>query len=187
MIKIIIALFFLSITSIMSENESTSKTFFEFNQADSSRWIAVNDNVMGGISEGDSHRNDENQLVFEGSLSLKNNGGFSSIRTVFDKIDLTGFKGIEINVKGDGRVYQFRVRDNKNIDGLSYKCEFETKSDKWQKIILPFESFIPTFRGYTPKNATPLNLENIEQFAFLIADKKEGSFSLIIESIKAYR
>ena len=43
-------------------------------------WIIVNDNVMGGISNSSLSLNNENNLVFNGNVSLDNNGGFASVR-----------------------------------------------------------------------------------------------------------
>ena len=42
-------------------------------------WIIVDDNVMGGRSEGNISVNDKGYGIFEGEVSLENNGGFSSM------------------------------------------------------------------------------------------------------------
>ena len=47
----------------------------------SSGWSVVNDGVMGGRSVGKARLTDEGVMIFSGTLSLKNNGGFSSIRS----------------------------------------------------------------------------------------------------------
>ena len=39
-------------------------------------WLVVNDNVMGGISESNIRFSENNTLVFQGRVSLENNGGF---------------------------------------------------------------------------------------------------------------
>ena len=43
-------------------------------------WNIVNDDVMGGISTSYLSVSDEKNLIFNGNLSLKNNGGFASSR-----------------------------------------------------------------------------------------------------------
>ena len=45
-----------------------------------SDWRIVDDVVMGGRSDGSFRINDAGNGVFEGSISLENNGGFSSVR-----------------------------------------------------------------------------------------------------------
>ena len=53
-------------------------------------WNIVNDDVMGGISKSFLSINDENNLIFSGNVSLKNNGGFASTRMGLDSVSLDG-------------------------------------------------------------------------------------------------
>ena len=43
-------------------------------------WMIINDGVMGGLSES-TVTITKNSLLFKGSISLKNNAGFASIRS----------------------------------------------------------------------------------------------------------
>lgn len=59
-----------------------AKNSFDFNEAEAIKeWQTVNDGVMGGVSEGKFNITDKKILEFYGMLSLKNNGGFASVRT----------------------------------------------------------------------------------------------------------
>ena len=69
-------------------------------------WKVVNDTVMGGRSSSRWTSN-SSEFIFEGNLSLENNGGFASIRCEFKNDDLSVEDGIYLKVKGDGRNYQF--------------------------------------------------------------------------------
>ena len=62
---------------------------YDFNK-DSSRsdWRIINDGVMGGESQGKFYIDTEGNGIFEGTISLENNGGFSSVRYGFDKINV---------------------------------------------------------------------------------------------------
>lgn len=172
----------------MSNNDSSRLMLFDFeNKTDSNRWIAVNDGVMGGISKGDKLIADDGCLVFSGSLSLENNGGFSSIRTLPADFELDGYSGIRIRVKGDGRTYQFRIRTSEAYDGVAFKSEFQTSEDEWLEIDLPFDRFLPTFRGRILENIPPLDPAAVRQIGFLIADKTAGPFELQVDSISAYK
>jgi monofunctional biosynthetic peptidoglycan transglycosylase len=51
------------------------------NPKTSLKWQAVNDGVMGGVSDGQFRVTEEKTLEFFGTLSLENNGGFTSVRT----------------------------------------------------------------------------------------------------------
>ena len=61
-------------------------------------WIAVNDGVMGGLSTG-GPRLENNILHFTGTLSLENNGGFSSIRTKSLTQDFSAATHLVLRVK----------------------------------------------------------------------------------------
>jgi len=75
-------------------------------------WNIVNDDVMGGISKSYLSLNEENNLVFNGYLSLENNGGFASSRLSLPNRRLTDVKSLKIKIKGDGNIYKLRFRQN---------------------------------------------------------------------------
>jgi NADH dehydrogenase [ubiquinone] 1 alpha subcomplex assembly factor 1 len=60
-------------------------------------WYVVNDNVMGGRSEGDFEQK-PGELSFTGRTNT-NGGGFSSIRTRPLQLDLSNYAGIRLYVK----------------------------------------------------------------------------------------
>jgi hypothetical protein len=51
---------------------------------------------------------------FEGSISLENNGGFSSVRYRFQKIQVKEYTSIVIKLQGDGKD-QFRIKSIQEI------------------------------------------------------------------------
>ena len=65
-------------------------------------WRAVNDSVMGGVSKGGPQFPGDGTMVFAGSLSLENNGGFSSIRTRSKRRDLSGYEALAARIRGNG-------------------------------------------------------------------------------------
>ena len=80
-------------------------TLFDFSDPDSvDRWRIVLDGVMGGLSTGDLAA-ESGRLVFTGETSLRNNGGFSSIRAPVPPGSLAGYDTLRFRVKGDGRTY----------------------------------------------------------------------------------
>ena len=169
------------ILSILLITTMQTATIFDFNKkADISNWSMVDDVVMGGRSSGNFYLNSEGHGVFEGWVSLENNGGFSSVRYDFDKMSTKGFSKVVIKVKGDGKSYQFRVK-SKSSDYYSYITSFETSKD-WETIELKLSDMVPAFRG---RNLDMQNYdkESIEEVAFLIGNNKAQSFKLEIESI----
>ena len=160
---------------------------FDFNSADTSgRWYTVNDDVMGGISKSNVRLNEDGTATFWGQVSLENNGGFASIRAVVENSFENDFKGVMMRVKGDGNIYNVRFRTNKSFDGYAYQAKFETEQDKWKEVNLPFDDFIPTFRGNTLGNKPALESKDISQIGIMIADKQSGNFQIDMDWIKFY-
>ena len=63
---------------------------------ESLQWSVVNDTVMGGRSSAQMSKAEEG-WVFEGRVSLENNGGFASVRTAV-AIDLSEYSGVEFHI-----------------------------------------------------------------------------------------
>jgi len=143
-------------------------------------WQAINDGVMGGISSGRMEQSGD-ILRFEGTLSLENNGGFASVRRPIGE-DLSNATGVKLQVRGDGRTYQFRMRQDDRFDGIAWRAEFSTSGD-WQTVELSFNEFIPVFRGRQVPGAGPVAPAGIRQIGFMLADKVPGPFALEIRSI----
>ncbi len=144
-------------------------------------WRSINDGVMGGLSAGGMSQSGEG-LKFSGEISLENNGGFSSVRRSIDQ-DVSGATGVRIEVRGDGRQYKFRIRQDDGFDGISWSAVF-TSSQEWQQIDMPLHQFLPVFRGRLVPQAGPVIPSQIQQIGFLLADKTAGPFELEIRSIE---
>ena len=107
-------------------SEPNQETLFNFKSEKSGDdWIVVNDNVMGGRSEGGFNIK-KKRLLFSGSTNT-NGGGFSSIRTKPKSLGLANKDGIVLRYKGDGRTYKFGVRMEKS--SVSYRADFKTSKD----------------------------------------------------------
>ena len=171
----------------MKNDAEQEKIMVDFSAPTDSEWIIVNDGVMGGLSRSNFKLLDDSTAFFSGTVSLENYGGFASVRSNPYPFKLKDFVGIKIRIKGDGKRYSFRIRTDSDFDGIAYKSDFLTEKDQWTEIKLPFSSFLPTFRGRILKNVPPLQQEKIRQIGFMISEKQEGSFSLYIDWIKAYR
>ncbi|MBC2845734.1 CIA30 family protein [Winogradskyella flava] len=156
-------------------------TLFNFNSdSDISSWRILDDVVMGGRSDGHFKINSDGHGEYTGDVSLENNGGFSSLRYYFETVDATEYSKFNIRIKGDGKTYQFRVKDN-DSDRHSYIYEFDTTAD-WQTIEIPFDKMYASFRGYR-LDIPNFKGQQMEEIAFLIGNKKEESFKLLIDTI----
>lgn len=172
----------------VSATPQPQKLIFDFkNPGEFDRWRIVNDGVMGGLSKSELIFNQNSSAIFKGTISLENNGGFASTRTLAGSYHLDGYTGMRLRVKGNGKPYQFRIRTNDRFDGISYRYRFETKAKAWMIINIPFHDCEPVFRGRLLKNIDPIKPEKIQQIGFLISNKKAESFLLEIDWIKAYK
>ena len=160
---------------------STSLTIIDFDKNSSLfGWRVVDDVVMGGESNGKFEINSEGHAVFYGVVSTANNGGFSSLRHRFEKQNVSNFETIKIRLKGDGNKYQFRGKPSQ-FNQVAYTTYFQTNTE-WETIEIKFADLIPTFRG------RKLDMDNfdgkeLEELGFLIGNKKNQKFQLIIDSI----
>jgi monofunctional biosynthetic peptidoglycan transglycosylase len=145
-------------------------------------WYRVNDSVMGGLSQSNL-RVIDNVAYFEGELSLKNNGGFASVRRVGPVSLTSGNTPISIDVNGDGRTYQLRLRTDKGFDGVAYVATFSSPPDTWQTLTFKEDDFTAQFRGRLVSRAPDLSFAEVTQIGFMLADKQPGLFKLSIKNI----
>ena len=167
-----------------SPPEPPVRTVIEFNgDASEPRWVAVNDGVMGGRSQGGPALED-GRLQFRGELSLANSGGFSSVRTVGQAFDFSGATAVVLRVRGDGRPYQLRLSGAERYRGIavSYGGEFATQAGQWIEVRVPLATLEPTVRGMRLQGP-PIPLSDIREIGLLIADKREGAFALDVDWI----
>lgn len=156
-------------------------TIFNFNlNSDISNWKIIDDVVMGGRSNGNFKLNSEGHGEYTGKVSLENNGGFSSVHHYFQAINSRAYSKFILKIKGDGKTYQFRVKDRQE-HRYSYIFKFDT-TEEWQTIEIPFSEMHASFRG------NRLNIPNfegnqMEEIAFLIGNKEAQTFKLLIDSI----
>jgi hypothetical protein len=136
---------------------------------------------MGGVSNSSLKISSEGNGLFSGNVSLDNNGGFASMQ-LNKSVELTdNLKFIIFRVKGDGKNYEFRLKSDL-YQSHSYVKQFKTTGD-WEVIKLPLNEFYPQFRGRT-LNIPNFSFNTIEQISFLIANKQEEDFKLLIDWIR---
>jgi Complex I intermediate-associated protein 30 (CIA30) len=177
----------------------TQLELFDFTQPDTNlqaTWGAVDDVVMGGVSES-GIRLADGFALFSGNVSTDNSGGFASVRTrnFEPSFNLSNYRGIELRVKGDGQRYKLFIRTETRWDGVGYAYSFDTIADQWITIQVPFQDLVPIFRAKTVTDA-PLDTTQIYSLQLMLSkfeyDKAlnprftPGLFSLQVESISAY-
>lgn len=152
---------------------------------DAPRWSAVDDVVMGGRSASRMISTSAGDALFQGRVSLAQGGGFASVRAPVEWPDLSGFRGLSLEVKGDGRRYRLRLWMERGMDRVSYQAPFEPPRGEWTEILLPFPLFVPSRRGQPVPDAPALDPARIRQVGLMVADHQEGEFRLELRAIRA--
>ena len=170
------------INKSIKQMEKGSLLFDFTNDDPKQNWIVVNDNVMGGRSEG-GFSFKKKRLLFSGTTNT-NGGGFSSILTKPSDFDLGDKTGLHIRYKGDGRTYKLGVRlEGKSV---SYRSNF-TSGNGWQEVKIPFDEMDVSWRGRPlSKEEHPLIKSKIRSIEFMIYDKQDGPFKLQVDWVKSY-
>lgn len=184
----------------LSKTPTTERLIFDFSHPSADlkqTWGAVDDVVMGGVSESNIQLL-EGTALFAGNVSIANSGGFASIRTKnFDPpFNLSGYKGIELRVRGDGKRYKFFIRTESRWDGVAFSYSFDTVANEWITVQVPFEKLTAVFRAKTLQDSPPIDSSQICSFQLMLSKFEydgelnpkfsPGGFSLQVESIKAY-
>lgn len=148
-------------------------------------WTIVCDAIMGGRSTRTVRETDDGTIRFAGTISLDDDGGFASARIAVGELNPSGFSGLRLRPGGDGRRRQVRLRTDQRCDGGASGAGVGTTRE-WETVEVPFTAFEPTFRGYRPPGAPPLDPSGITELDLLIAHRKAGKFALGMAGAHAY-
>lgn len=179
---------FLFLIVYSNPNAMKDPLVFDFGEGkDAGRWTIVNDGVMGGLSQSQA-QSDVDALLFSGTVSLKNNGGFVSLRSAMGKYDLSAYEYCEIRFKSNtDRKFEILIEKETAFYLPKYRAKFGTKSEEWETIRIPLRDFEISRMGSTMQQGIdPKSLQGIQRIGFILADKQEGSFRIWIDYLKFY-
>jgi hypothetical protein len=177
-----------------------SGIIFDFSQPDqplSQIWGALDDVVMGGVSESTIEPALDGAL-FTGTVSTANSGGFASIRTrnFEPPLNLGSHQGLALILKGDGQRYKFLLRDQDSWDSVAYAYSFDTVAGQWTTVSIPFASLVPVFRAKTVQDGRSLNPHRIRSLQLMLSKFEydgvlnphfqPGAFQLLVKTIAVF-
>lgn len=183
-----------------SQTPSGEKIIFDFTQPTPQLqqiWGAVDDVVMGGVSQSEI-RFVEGTALFTGNVSTANSGGFASVRTknFTSPLDLSGYEGVTLRVRGDGKRYKFFLRTESSWDGMAYSYSFDTVANEWITVQIPFNQLTAVFRAKTISDAPAIDTSKIRSLQLMLSKFEyngelnpqfsPGGFALQVESVGAY-
>ena len=145
-------------------------------------WRVVDDIVMGGHSEGHFAITDEKHGRFFGDVSLRDGGGFSSVRYRFeDPVAVDPAQRIRLHLRGDGSEYQFRIKPEADAD-YAYVFPFATTGE-WETVVVPLKDMYPVRRGQRLDRPN-FSAHRLAEMSFLIANRREQAFQLLIDRLE---
>ena len=128
-------------------------------------WHALNDTIMGGRSSGTCSVTPRG-LHFSGEL-IEQGGGFVSVRSPLfsPPLDLSGYRGLRLRLKGDGRRYKLAVACADGVAGLTelipgglrWVHEFATAEHGFSEVRIGFDQLTPSVRAQ-PIDSLPMGL-----------------------------
>jgi monofunctional biosynthetic peptidoglycan transglycosylase len=161
---------------------------FAFTSPDAgAAWQAVNDGVMGGVSDGRFRITDRQTLEFYGTLSLENNGGFASVRSRPRALGLQTGDALVARVRGDGREYQLNLYTSERMRAFSYRAPLKTRAGEWIEVAIALDRFEATSFGRVLPGVGPVDPRSVTSIGFLLAEKAPGPFALDVAWIRVLR
>jgi hypothetical protein len=150
------------------------------------RWQTFSDRVMGGVSDGETaFETIEGRrcLRLRGQVSLENRGGF--VQAALPLVERGGsfdagrFKGLRLQVRGNGAVYYVHLRtEDTRLPWQYYEAAFEA-GPAWKPIEIPFTAF-------SPENlSAALDTGGLKRLA-IVAAKRAFSADVAVAGIEFY-
>jgi NADH dehydrogenase [ubiquinone] 1 alpha subcomplex assembly factor 1 len=177
---------------------SAARPLFQFGAKDHADWQIVADGIMGGVSKGRQAGTADGHLMFTGSLSLRNNGGFVTMRSPAKALGLSKESRIQIRAKGDGRTYQLTLWTKGPLadyvasyangtttleDLTNWRVSLPTVKDDWIEKEFTIADFIGNVLGQPLDQPLLERPEGITSIGIGISDKVEGGFRLEVGHI----
>lgn len=160
------------------------KLLFDFSDpAAADQWHAIDDRVMGGVSQSRLRPGPAGHAVFEGTVSLDRNGGFASVRSRAGHIGMAGAVVCLIDVCGDNKQFKLGLRTDAAFDSLVYQASFTPVGADWQTLRLPLALFNASSRGRDVPGAPLLDPAQIHQVGLMVAGRQAGPFRLCVRHI----
>ncbi|MFC4635904.1 CIA30 family protein [Dokdonia ponticola] len=147
-------------------------------------WFVVLDGVMGGRSDGTVTETAES-IIFKGSISLENNGGFASYRSPYRSYDLSPFKEVHVRYKSTGQNFALTLANYRRFYKPNFKASLPGTNGEWKEVVLPPSSFKKYRLGnMLSGNPSSEELKNVIRLGLISNDKKASDFMMEIDYIR---
>lgn len=169
------------ILSFMIVYSAAFKIDFTENELDG--WFIINDGVMGGLSKGQARFTEEG-LLFYGSVSLENNGGFTSLRAPFGNYDLSEYTQITIRYRSKGISMALQMEEDRRFYYPNFKVKLP-KSEDWVTNTYSLAEVRQYRMGYLTGNLMePKDRSEIIRMGFITDEKKASDFEFEVAYVE---
>ena len=153
---------------------------------ESSQWRVVNDNVMGGRSDG-SFSITNSQLRFAGFINT-NGGGFSSIRRAVTLPAMNIPQQVKLRVKTRNHLPEYRLIIHTNQSQfINHRAPLPLlETDDWQELSIKLSDLVPSRFGRV-LDGPKLGNTDIRSIGLMRTSKSDGEFELLVDWIKVCR
>ena len=152
-------------------------------------WRTVNDDVMGGRSQG-GHTLDAGVLTFEGVINT-NGGGFSPVDHPLAEGVLMGTDRLVLRVRAvDDRPHRVHLRGRRPGPGwrggrVLHRAELPiTEPGVWQTVEVRCTDLVPSLRG-DPIDGPAFDPASAIELGFILNDTGDGPFWLKVSAVDA--
>ena len=121
-------------------------------------------------------------MLFEGKVSLENNGGFASFRGPIRFP--AGSTALLLTVRGDGQRYKLTLKLDDDTGTSQYQAAFVAPRE-WQTLAFEPADFSASFRGRAVA-APAVRFVDVQYFGLLISDRQPGAFRVEVKSITTH-
>ncbi|MEL6140340.1 MAG: CIA30 family protein [Bacteroidota bacterium] len=146
-------------------------------------WQVVNDGVMGGLSQGKAILSDSS-VIFAGTISLDNYGGFSTLRSPIQATDLSVYRTLKIRYRAEGQDFAIQLQRSTAFYNPYLKFPLPQTKGKWTSLEIPLSTFKEVRMSKpTGVDANAKLLSQTIRLALINDGKKAGPFSLEVDFI----
>ena len=173
----------LSCTLQTSTDATVSASTIEFSAFMDEPWRALNDGVMGGVSEGSIEWTDSS-MVWTGQTRLENNGGFASVREPWGHRNLQNLEQINIRCRGKGGPLKLTLETSQRW-WMPYAYTSFQPTDEWQILVLDATDFswsqaqLGDLTSVSPQR----DLSDVLRLGFMKYDGTAQAFDLEVASM----
>lgn len=167
--------------------QSRETTLFDFSKERERRnWYVVTDAVIGGTSRGSLTEGRGKYALFSGSVVSRESGGFVSVWSSDEYMDLSPYRGLAVRLRGDGKTFRVALKMGRGVDAIQYMARVTPPRSGWSVVRVRFRELVPMFQGSLIAKAPPFNPRQVFAVGIMVADGQDGYFELLIESVSAY-